>query len=187
MKTILIVILLALIPFPVSANNVLKGNYTLKADIGRGTMVINEAFMIEGEKKTFNTTVFSVGGGYQFDWGLGVETGYTIHTNDNLFGADDGYSFSGIKVMTGFEIPVTNQLSVTPKIGWIEWDLTTKEGAFLHPGEEVETKYSGNDYILAGTLNYDVSGYAQFSLDYMETDCRVGDIKAVTLALILSL
>ena len=136
-------------------------------NIGQTMLDLNENF--EGEPESLGALGVGLSVGYMSDFQFITQLGATSLKNFSLFGAADRYDLRHIDILVGYQAR-WKKLSFTPKIGYANWELNSKEGQFLNPGREEERKQSGNDFLWGASLDYLVNNKFALSLSYKNID-----------------
>jgi hypothetical protein len=170
----LLFVALTSLPFAARA-----GVYTsIKA--GLGSIDVNAAFAID-ERVDDDEDIFSAGlfAGYSFDSGLVVEGGFSGETSDDIFESYDVFQFVAL---LGYTFRPGRDFSITPKLGFSMWELSTYESGLLDlfgDGEDEEHTYDGTDIIGSLEGEYSLNRLIQLNLSYTAGSYEFGELDSL--------
>lgn len=179
LKIILLFFFLTLSPLSSFAN----GNFIYNVEVGRGIIDISEDYCIDGSAHDYVTSDMTLRYGYQFNSGVMIETGYTYHLKDSLHEGRDVYKFKGYQLLAGFQIMPDSPISITPKIGLINWELKSEYNRSSTHGEKTKDRHRGNDLMYSLSIGYDANDKIYPYLNYTRTDCNFGKVYSVGLGI----
>ncbi|MBN2865824.1 MAG: porin family protein [Thiotrichales bacterium] len=176
-----------LISAAIAATSLAFANTALANDNGMYVGASYDMMTIDDSADKFDTNVLTLKLGKNFTQNLGIELVYGVGVSDSsvtgIFDGEPVTATAGVKnyygaYLTGVN-PVTDQISLTGKIGWTNTTLDVK-GTYL--GETVKTEFDDDSFSWSVGALYKateaVSLTADYTLLYMDGD---SDIKGFTL------
>lgn len=127
----------------------------------------------EGQPESLDALGVGLSVGYLFDFKVITQLGVTVSENLSLFGAVDRYNLKHVDILVGYQAR-WKKLSFTPKIGYAEWKLNSKEGQLFNPGKEDVKIQSGNDFLWAISLDYSFNNRFALSLSHKNINTDFG-------------
>lgn len=140
---------------------------------------IDEDFLIPGFDDSENLYGYGVIAGYKTPFNLLFELGYEASENLSALGSTfDNYELTQLKLGVGIEIPISERVSIVPKLGRQRWDLNAEEGQFMNPGPEADFRFKGRDNF--GQIDTEIQLGRLIALDfsYLYSNTEFGNIKS---------
>lgn len=153
-------------------------------NIGQTQVDVTKNF--EGESETFEAAGTGLSIGYLFNPQFITQLGATVSENYSLFGTFDRISHIQLDALVGYQIH-WKKLRLTPKIGFAQWELDSREGRLFNPGSEERTKQSGSDFFWAASLGYAVTRNVELSLSHKNVKTGFGGYQLSHIELLLGL
>lgn len=121
--------------------------------------------------------------GYRWENNAIVEISGSFASNNAFFESFDFYETTEYQLLVGYSFPVSEKFRVVPMVGLSNWDLDSKEGTFLNPGDEVRQTFSGTDVAYKISAEYALFSSVVLSLSYRSSALDIGTSSMTQLGL----
>lgn len=136
----IIAILSALLATPALAG---QSEFQIMPRAGRGEINVSRSYNVNNEDVDLDTFGLGVGIAFLTPIGVLVEIGHEDFATYDWFNADADYDLEQSYAALGYQFELDGGWRIVPKVGRARWDVTSKEGQFLHPGPEDSLKVRG--------------------------------------------
>ncbi len=166
-----------------SANTTTDEGLFFSIGIGRAHNQINNPFSSEDtEKKT--QLGFSGSIGYVFKNQVFVEGEYASYHNLDLFNNLDSIEMDRLNLFLGYQIHLSHYFILTPKLGYIDWNLKFEEGSVNASENKRKIRLKGDNFQWSIALQLRLHESLKFVLAHTEADLRVGEQSNTSLSLV---
>ena len=154
-----------------------EGVVILGLEFGGSPIEINSELAVLDDEFDYDGYAFGYILGYRWNSNMVVETNLNYASNDSFFKAFDYYETYEAKLMLGYSIEVNDNFRIVPLVGYTRWELEAKEGLFLNPGPEEESKADGTDFTYKLRMDFPIGELVVLSASYTKSNLEIGDIK----------
>ena len=145
-------------------------------NIGHTKFDVSDNFENENENENESESLGAGVGlsvGYIFDSKVVTQVSATTSKNYSLFGAIDRYNLQHLDLSVGYKVN-WQKLSFIPKIGYANWELSSKEGQLFNPGREESKEQSNKDLMWGGSIGYSIGSKLEITFSHKKINTSFG-------------